>query len=664
MYKAERGNRLFAIKFLTDPELTGWNRREITLMLRLQLPNVVGFRACERWPHPDLGYPYIVMDYVHGLTMDQWAQRINPTARVGMHTYLKIARAMREVHRREVLHRDLKETNIMIRADDGEPVVIDFGFGAMKGAPTETKPGLVPPGTPEYRSPEMLKFLRGEAEEITYTYTLSDELWAMGVLLYWLLTDEMPFGDRTELGLHDRILQKTPRAPHDLNPRVPEAASRLCMRMLAKDPHERFTGDDELCAALEAVLAAAEGDASWDEPLMEPPGASGESNEEPEEPKEEQQWMAHEPPRGWWPEEEPSAREETAAPPVEPAVARAHEPAVAADMNASREAKPAVGTQCPEAPTVGTVADGAGPGREQEVRHAARVEKVERLSVALVVGLTVVAALVVGSLSASGPAPDAAPASVADGTSSPPDASAQGEVTTQAISFREVARPGNLAESESDAAPDRAQPPAPLPTAMSRKKDSRPKPEEKLTPQSPNKARRCVPIPQKVCTAASVCTIVLTGCSGPQVRPTPEPVECPAGWRETHARLDISGRGNVVLQGYEGENTERATVHEGPANVVVSGGGIGDLPRGTLLSGTRQPGENRFYGTFTQARIPGGGTYPVCLVIARDAPGIWPDGSTCPVGLGECPTPESRPGNMKSATRFPVFAKGEYWFSR
>ncbi|QRN97457.1 serine/threonine protein kinase [Archangium violaceum] len=654
MYKAERGERLFAIKFLADLELTGWNRREITLMLRLQLPNVVGFRACERWPHPDLGYPYIVMDYVPGLTMDQWAQSINPTARVGVHTFLKVARAMREVHRLEVLHRDLKETNIMIRADDGEPVVIDFGFGAMKGVPTETKPGRVPPGTPEYRSPEMIKFLRGETEEITYTYTLSDELWAMGVLLYWLLTDEMPFGDRMEQGLHDRISQNTPRAPHDLNPRVPEAASRLCMRMLAKDPRERFKGDDELCAALEAVLAEAEGDASWDVPLMEPPEASGESDGKPEE---EQQWMAHEPRRGWWPEEEPPAREETAAPPAEPTVAIPPAPAVPAETNASRETKTAEGTQCPEAPAVPAVADGAGPGRDQDVRPL-RVERVERLSLALVVGLTVAVALVVGSLSASGPEPDATPASVADGTTSPPDASAQGEVTTQAISFREVARPGNLAESESDAAPDRAQPPAPLPTAMSRKKDSRPKPEEKLTPQSPNKARRCIPIPQKVCTAAGVCTIILTGCSGAQVRPTPEPVECPAGWRETHARFDIGGHsGDVVLQGYEGRNTERATVHEGPANVVVSGFGIGDLPGGTLLSGTMQLGENRFYGTFTQARIPGGGTYPVCVVIARDAPGAWPDGSTCPVGLGECPTPESRPGNMKSATRFPVFGK-------
>ena len=73
VYKAERGGRFFAIKFLSELVRTGWNRREVSIMVRLQslnlqIPNVVGFRGCERWPAPDIGYPYIVMDYVQGLT--------------------------------------------------------------------------------------------------------------------------------------------------------------------------------------------------------------------------------------------------------------------------------------------------------------------------------------------------------------------------------------------------------------------------------------------------------------------------------------------------------------------------------------------------------------------------------------------------------------------
>ncbi len=644
MYKAERGERSFAIKFLADLELTGWNRREITLMLRLQLPNVVGFRACERWPDPDLGYPYIVMDYVPGLTMDRWAQRFNPTARVGMNTYLKVARAMREVHRREVLHRDLKETNIMIRADDGEPVVIDFGFGAMKGIPTETTPGLVPPGTPEYRSPEMIKFLRGETEENIYTYTLSDELWAMGVLLYWLLTDEVPFGGRMVMGLHDRILLNTPREPHVTNPRVPEAASRLCMRMLEKDARARFKDDDELCEALEAVLAAAEGDASWDVPLMEPPpphDATTESNSgkggEPHQkkPREGQRWMAHRPRRGWRPVEEPPVQEEPAAAPPDEPPALVEVPTLAVDTPAAHETEAAASRHA-ESPAVGAMADEAEPGRARGGRRWMSGADALPLGIALMVGLAVVA-IAVGSMRPPKPPPEEKRAALQ------PYTSTQGEVTTQAAFVREVARSGNPAEAISSAAPDRAQPPAPSPT-MLRQKESRLKPEEKPTSQSRGKTSKCIPIAKRVCTAAGVCTTILTGCAGPQVRPEPAPVECPAGWRETHTRFGISSRGYGLVPGYKGEPQERPTLHEGPMTLELDMG-WDKLPRGTLLIGTLVFGENRFFGRFTQAQTPDRQIHPVCIQIYRDAPT-----DDCPVGVGDCPDEESRPGNIKGTS--------------
>jgi serine/threonine-protein kinase len=160
-------------------------------------------------------------------------------------------------------------------------------------------------------------------------------------------------------------------------------------------------------------------------------------------------------------------------------------------------------------------------------------------------------------------------------------------------------------------------------------------------------------------TAAAVgfaCALLDGGCTGgtAQVRPTPAPIACPSDWQEAHQTLGIGYEENetVVLQGYEGENTERATVQEGPVTVVLDDS-MGELPEGTLLYGALQLGEGRFYGTFTQAHIPGGSSYPVCLVIGRNAP---TDG--CPEGLGECPAPESRPGNVKTFTRFFVFHKG------
>jgi serine/threonine-protein kinase len=276
--------------------------------------------------------------------------------------------------------------------------------------------------------------------------------------------------------------------------------------------------------------------------------------------------------------------------------------------------------------------------------------------VALVVGLAVVALAVgsLGPLQKPAPAPSVAPASMAQKAAPPPSASASGGETEGAAPIREVAQPHNPAEANTGAAPVRAQPPAPTPTAMLRKSDTTNKPDDAPKPQ-PKRAGRLPPL--KSAAAVGATCALLEGCTGgtvPQVRPTPAPVECPSDWKASHERFRIYAPANVVLQGYEGENTERAPVREGPVTVVVSGFGIGKLPRGALLYGTLQVGEGRFYGTFTRAQIPGGDAYPVCVVIGRNAPT-----TDCPEGLGECPAPESRPGNVKMFTRFDVFPKGE-----
>jgi serine/threonine protein kinase len=279
VFKAERGGRLYAVKVINTLTLGGWARREMTAMLRLTLEHVVQFKSFDRWPDAELGYPCIVMDYVPGLPLDVWALRDNPSTRAALTLFLKIVRALREVFRLGVLHRDIKESNILVREQDGEPVLIDFGFSAVQGALPETIPGMPPPGTPEYRSPEIMRFLKGETT-LTYEYDLSDELWALGVTLYVLLTGELPFGERQELGLNGRILMDSPLAPHLRNPRIPEAASRLCLRMLEKDKQARFQDHDALCTALEELLAGAEGDASWDVPLRIPTPPAAEAADE------------------------------------------------------------------------------------------------------------------------------------------------------------------------------------------------------------------------------------------------------------------------------------------------------------------------------------------------------------------------------------------------
>ncbi|HYO70980.1 MAG TPA: serine/threonine-protein kinase, partial [Archangium sp.] len=271
VFKAERAGRFFVIKFFRARELDAWGLMEVSILQKFKHPHIVRVRGYERWPDPDLGYFYIVMEWVEGLTLEQYVLTENPCARRSAGLMLTLARTLGAVHRKNVLHRDVKRDNILIRSRDGQPVLVDFGLGAM--AETTPVPGsrLLPPGTQEYVSPEAWRFL-GEnvGEPVTYKSQVSDELWALGVTFYWLLANRLPFGTRRRPFLVKAILGLTPRAPHECNPRVPRALSDLCMRMLEKEPAARFPDMDALAAALESALAAAQGDASWDVPLGDP----------------------------------------------------------------------------------------------------------------------------------------------------------------------------------------------------------------------------------------------------------------------------------------------------------------------------------------------------------------------------------------------------------
>jgi serine/threonine-protein kinase len=161
--------------------------------------------------------------------------------------------------------------------------------------------------------------------------------------------------------------------------------------------------------------------------------------------------------------------------------------------------------------------------------------------------------------------------------------------------------------------------------------------------------------------AVAVCALLDGGCTAPasQVRNEPPAITCPQDWRKTHERHGISWGGWATVKGYTGEPGEQARVKDGPATLQVGiVGSVGNLPDGTLLLGRWQLDDNRLFGTFTEAKIPGAGTLPVCLVAGLDektpfkdehGKDIW-----CPPGLGTCLTPGSKPGNAKTPSRIPL----------
>jgi serine/threonine-protein kinase len=282
VFKAERDGRLYVVKVLHKRGLGERARREISLMSRLRHEHIARFVGSDFWPEAETGHPYLVLEHVDGVTLDAWARQSGASVRQRLGVLLKVVEAMREAHRQGVFHRDLKPENILIRRADGKPVVVDFGAGIFAGAPVVTAPGCLPLGTDEFRSPEAVRFLYGPSEDPLlspqarwaleaehHEASESDEVWALGVTLYWLLTHELPFGSRKESGLYGRILRQPVQPPHQCHPRVPEEASALCLRLLEKTPSARLRDDDGLCEALEELLAKGRGPA-WEDALFTP----------------------------------------------------------------------------------------------------------------------------------------------------------------------------------------------------------------------------------------------------------------------------------------------------------------------------------------------------------------------------------------------------------
>lgn len=245
-------------------------REVVLLMDKAVHPNVVRIHGHGRWPDPVEGHTYHVMDLVRGLPMDVWAETRNPAflrlAEVGA----KMARALGELHARGVLHRDVKPENILIREPDEEPVLVDFGIGVYEGAAPLT-PAPLPPGTPHLRSPEAMRFWleRNKHSGAPYEVGAADDLYALGVSLYRAATGHYPFKPEV-LGnfLVVAIASQRAPVPRSVNRRMPRALSDVLLRMLAKDPKERYRDGAEVHDALMAAAAFGRR-ARWETSLFE-----------------------------------------------------------------------------------------------------------------------------------------------------------------------------------------------------------------------------------------------------------------------------------------------------------------------------------------------------------------------------------------------------------
>jgi serine/threonine-protein kinase len=199
--------------------------------------------------------PFIVMEYLEGESLGGMLSRTGPIDLAAACGVLEPALlALHAAHEKGIVHRDLKPDNIFLAHEPGAPPLIkliDFGiskFTPGTGASQLTQTGTLL-GTPAYMSPEQA---RGDK-----TMDHRTDIYAMGVILYQMLTGRLPFTGEHYNELLINVLTTAPRPPREMNPAFPAEAEPLVLRCLSKDPAERPTTALGMIEELKALQAFA-----------------------------------------------------------------------------------------------------------------------------------------------------------------------------------------------------------------------------------------------------------------------------------------------------------------------------------------------------------------------------------------------------------------------
>lgn len=178
------------------------------------------------------GRPYFTMEFVEGGELSQQMQGTPQPARKAAALVATVADAVQAAHQSGIVHRDLKPANILLTAD-GAPKITDFGLARrLEGKDGLTRSGA-PMGTPSYMAPEQARGDKGGVGPATDVY-------ALGAILYELLTGRPPFSGETPVATMHQIVADDPVSPTRLNGRVPRDLETICLKCLHKEPQRRY----------------------------------------------------------------------------------------------------------------------------------------------------------------------------------------------------------------------------------------------------------------------------------------------------------------------------------------------------------------------------------------------------------------------------------------
>jgi len=258
VYRVQRaepeGAQLFALKlahYPNDPRF----EREVELLRRIEHPNVPRLHEAGWWK-PGSGEPraYFVMDLVEGVPLYRWAAGRRVSSREVLKVVGQVARALEATHAVGGVHRDVKGDNVLVAAGDTGAVLVDFGAGTYRGAKALTWHAM-PPGTPQYRSPQALRFHVRWRPEVggAYEATPADDLYALGVTAYRMVTGEYP-PPHVQVEVGEREEDDTPKwVPPEQVVTVSPKLAALIRQLLSVQPEARGSAQQVAEAAERAA---------------------------------------------------------------------------------------------------------------------------------------------------------------------------------------------------------------------------------------------------------------------------------------------------------------------------------------------------------------------------------------------------------------------------
>lgn len=245
VYGAELKGIEYALKLVlqeSDPEAIQRFEIEAQALAAVDRhPNIVRIHKYERTGL----HRYFILDLIDGESLDR---RLLSGAFTKLHDCVTIARkmasALAHIHKHNIVHRDLKSANILLRHEDGEAFLSDFGLVKRLDFATMTKEGESL-GTPQTMSPEQIQ---GEPLDAR------SDIWSLGVVLYEMSTGRLPFQSEKLVELGQKIVEQEPDLPQSINPNIPDDLQSIILKCLAKDPEQRYPDAKRLERDCQAFL--------------------------------------------------------------------------------------------------------------------------------------------------------------------------------------------------------------------------------------------------------------------------------------------------------------------------------------------------------------------------------------------------------------------------